>query len=307
MARGDHATQKNWVFAPFGPVLDVEVSILAAPDATIDWVHGPRRDEAIQAVVDRCAGLFGEEIGGRVEHVRHSTYNHHGMTVHLNIAAHETEDLERIISRNIDTFESSLESAVQTHFGWEQAAVSVQIETNPAYETRRGRRSAPRPGSADDINVWQPGGGSNAIAPVIVTVPTPGESSGSNPIHTLPYPAAPAKQSSAAVAGLLGALVAIGAAMLVALMIGPLTGQVDQLYEQQRLTQNELTLSYQENQSLTRENNRLHDTVNRLASRRGQPAARSDQPTRTLPDTGPNTPLSSTAPSITSSSGGGAP
>lgn len=301
MARGDHATQKNWVFAPFGPVLDVEVSVLAAPDATVDWVHGPRRDEAIQVVVDRCTAMFGEEIGGRIEHVRHSTFNHHGMTIHMNVAAHETEQLENIVARHIDSFERSLESSLQTHFGWEQAAVSVQIETNPAYEARRGRRASPRPGSADDINVWQPPGGSNAIAPVIVTVPTPGESSSSGPIHSLPYPP-PAKQGSPAVAGLLGALIAIGAAMLVALMIGPLTDQVDGLYEQQRYTENQLVLREQEITSLNRENDRLHDTVNRLASRRGQPAARSDQPTRTLPDTGPTTPLSTTGPSITSSS-----
>lgn len=300
MSRSDQAAQKNWVFAPFGPVLDVEVSVLSAPDATTDWVHGPRRDEAIKAIVDKCASMFGEEIGGRVEHVRHSAFNHHGMTIHLTIAAHETEQLEKLIERNVEALENSLESAVQTHFGWEQAAVSVQIETNPAYEARRGRQSAPRPGSADNINVWQPGGGSNAIAPVIVTVPTTGDHANPNPIHTLPYPPAPVKQSSAAVAGLLGALVAIGAAMLIALMIGPLTDQVDQLYEQQRVTENELVISHQENASLSRENDRLHDTVSRLASRRGQPAARSDQPTRALPDTGPTDPLAATSPSITS-------
>ena len=70
MARDDHTKQKNWVFAPYGHVLDVEVSVLAAPNASIDWVHGPRRDEAIQTIVNSCASMFGEEIGGRVEHVR---------------------------------------------------------------------------------------------------------------------------------------------------------------------------------------------------------------------------------------------
>jgi hypothetical protein len=304
MARNDQATQRNWVFAPYGPVLDVEVSVLAAPNATTDWVHGPRRDEAIKAIVDRCASLFGEEIGGRVEHVRHSVFNHHGMTIHLNIAAHETEQLEGIVARDLSAFERSLESAVQTHLGWEQAAVSVQIETNPAYEGRRARHSKPRPGNPDDINVWQPGGGNNAIAPVIVTVPTPGHGADANPIHTLPYPPPPVRQSSAAVAGLFGALLAIGVAIMVALMIGPLTNEISYLNNQQDIVQNELTLRDQEITSLNRENGRLQDTVSRLASRRGQPAARSDQPTRTLPDTGPSSPLASTTPSISSSSAG---
>jgi hypothetical protein len=305
MARSDHAS-KNWVFTEFGPVLDVEVSVLSAPDANVDWVHGPRRDEAIQAIVNRCGAMFAEEIGGRVEHVRHSTFNHHGMTVHMNIAAHETDDLDGIIARDLGAFERSLESSLQSHFGWEQAAVSVQIETNPAYDARRGQRTKPRPGSADDINVWQPGGGSNAIAPVIVTMPTPSGSTNPNPIHTLPVPPAPVRQGSAAVAGLLGALVAIGAAMLVALMIGPLSLQIEELHQRWTNSQQTIALREQEINSLHRENRRLNDTVSRLASRRGQPAARSDQPTRTLPDTGPTGPVTSSTPSISSSSGAGA-
>ncbi len=306
MAR-DPAMQKNWVFKAVEPVLDVEVALLTAPGATIDWVHGPRRDEAIRIVVDRCANLFADEIDGRVEHVGQSDFNDHGMTVHVNIAARESDHLETLITRDLGAIERALEASLQSNFGWEQAAVSVQIETNPAYDARRGRRSAPRPGSAEDINVWQPGGGSNAIAPVIVTVPTPGSSTNPNPIHTLPYPPPPVRQGSPAVAGLLGALLAISVAIMVALMIGPLTDEIGNLYDQQDVVENELTLRDHEIASLQRENGRLHDTVSRLASRRGQPAARSDQPTRTLPDTGPSGPLAVTTPSISSSSASGAP
>ncbi|MEQ1493798.1 MAG: hypothetical protein ABL932_24975, partial [Terricaulis sp.] len=54
----------------------------------------------------------------------------------------------------------------------------------------------------------------------------------------------------------------------------------------------QIQLRDQQIRSLRGENRRLNDTVNRLASRRGQPAARSDQPTRALQDTGSLSPLS---------------
>lgn len=299
---------KNWVFEVAEPVLDVEVSLLAAPGTTIDIVRGGRRDETVRVVVDRCAALFADTIYGRVEHVRHNNFNHHGLTVHIIIAAPDSERLDNVVSRELSELERSLETTLQSHFGWEQAAVSVQIDPNPAYEARRGRRSAPRSGSPDDINVWQPGGGSNAIAPVIVTVPT-AAGGADTPVHALPYP--PVKQGSAAVAGLLGALVAVGVAIMVGLIVGPLTGEIGALYEDREVVArehyNETRLQDQQIQSLRRENGRLHDTVSRLASRRGQPAMRSDQPTRTLPDTEPLGPLAAAPPAASPSTASGAP
>jgi hypothetical protein len=183
----------------------------------------------------------------------------------------------------------------------------VQIELNPAYEARRGRRATPRAGDREDINVWQPPGGSNAIAPVIVTVPTPGGAP--DPVHTFPYPRP--RDGAAGLAGWLGAAVAVGFAIMIALIVGPLTGEIGALNEDRVATalahQTVVQSRDQEIRSLTRENRRLQDTVSRLASRRGQPAARSDQPTRTLPDTDSSGPLAASPSSIAQSSAIGAP
>lgn len=298
--------QKNWVFDAVEAVLDVEVSVLARPGAPIDWVRGAKRDEAIRVIIDRCAAMFAEEIGGQVEHVGHSNFNHHGMTVHVVIAARESEQLDELIARDLGALERALEATLQSHFGWEQAAVSVQIDPNPAYEVRKSRRAMPRPGRAEDINVWQPGGGSNAIAPVIVTVPAAG--GGDNPVNILPPPP---PRGSAAVAGLLGALIAIGAAIVVVLAIGPLTDEIGGLYRDREVTArehvNEIRLRNQQIASLRQERDNLRQTVSRLASRRGQPAMRSDQPSRTLPDTDSLGPLAAASPAAGPSSASGAP
>ncbi len=305
--QADPAMQKNWVFEATEPVLDVEISLLSAPGAHIELVRGGKRDEAIRIIVDRCATLFGQEFNGRVEHVRHSNFNHHGMTVHIVIAARESDELDQVVDRELGALEQSLEASIQSHFGWEKAAVSVQIDPNPAYEARRGRRTHPRPGNPDDINVWQPAPGNNAIAPVIVTMPNTGTVVGGAPP---PPPPGPQKQNSAAVAGLLGALLAIGFAVMVALAIGPLTDEIGGLYQDREITSrehaNEIRLRNQQIASLRRENGRMNETINRLASRRGQPAMRSDQPTRTLPDTDSVGPLASASPAAgpaTSASG----
>jgi hypothetical protein len=306
--QGDPAMQKNWVFEQTEPVLDVEVSLLSAPGAHIELVRGPKRDDAIRIIVDQCSSLFGREINGRVEHVRHSNFNHHGMTVHIVIAARESDELDQVIERELGALEQSLEASIQSHFGWEKAAVSVQIDPNPAYEARRGRRSQPRPGNPDDINVWQPAPGNNAIAPVIVTMPNTGTVVGGGP----PPVITPVKQSSAAVAGLLGAVLAVGFAIMVALAIGPLTDEIGGLYQDRELSSrehaNEIRLRNQQIASLRRENGRMNDTINRLASRRGQPAMRSDQPTRTLPDTDSVGPLAAASPAAgPAASASGAP
>lgn len=282
---------------PIEPVLDVEVSLLAAPGATVDWVHS-RRDEAIRHTVDRASALFGGQFGGVVEHVGHSNFNHHGMTAHLVIAARVTKETVDAIEHRTRTMERSLETTLQSHFGWEQAAVSVQIDPHPSYEARRGATPKPRPGKPDDVNVWQPPGGSNAIAPVIVTMPG---ASVRDDIHITPVqPPVEQKQSSTAVAGLLGAVLAVGVAIFVGLAIGPLTSEISFLQDERRVTAIEtaaaLELRNERIAALQRENGRLSGTVNRLASRRGQPAARQDQPTRTLPDTAPLGPMAAASP-----------
>ncbi|MCC6787599.1 MAG: hypothetical protein IT547_07140 [Hyphomonadaceae bacterium] len=301
------AQEKNWIFVAV-PVLDVDVSIIAAP-GHVDLVRGAKRDDAIRVIVERCGSMFAEEIGGRVEHVRHNDFNHHGMAVHMVITARESEELDDIVERDLGALERAVEANLQSLFGWEQAAVSVKIDPNPAQEVRRGRRAHPRSGSADDINVWQPGGGSNAIAPVIVTVPAPGLPTIGLPGEPLlPYP--PVKQNSAAVAGLLGALAAIGVAIMIGLIVGPLTDRIGGLYEDREVVAqdhaSEIRLRDQQIRSLRGENGRLHETVQRLASRRGQPSMRSDQPTRTLPDTGTLSSLS-TPPAPTPATGTGTP
>ncbi len=303
----DPAKEKNFVFVAV-PVLDVDVSLIAAP-GHVDLVRGAKRDDAIRVIVERCGSMFAEEIGGRVEHVRHNNFNHHGMAVHMVITARESEDLDDIVDRDLGALERALEANIQSLFGWEQAAVSVQIDPNPAQEVRRGRRAQPRTGHAEDINVWQPGGGSNAIAPVIVTVPSPSGSDHSDGDHRH-RDRTVTRQGSNAIAGLLGACLAIGVAIMVGLVVGPLTDEVRSLYEDREAVAaenaNQIELRDQQINSLEGENDRLHETVQRLASRRGQPAMRSDQPTRALEDTGSLSPLT-TPPPAPPPAGTGAP
>ncbi|MCX7358045.1 MAG: hypothetical protein NT015_07880 [Alphaproteobacteria bacterium] len=297
----DPATEKNWVFVAV-PVLDVDVSIIAAP-GHVDLVRGPKRDDAIRVIVERCGAMFAEEISGRVEHVRHSNFNHHGMAVHMVITARESENLDDIVERDLGALERALEANLQSLFGWEQAAVSVQIDPNPAQDVRRGRRAQPRTGHADDINVWQPGGGSNAIAPVIVTVPTAGSGGGGGGGDDDDHrqrSRTVVRQGSNALAGLFGALLAIGVAILIGVVVGPLTEQIGNLYQDRQFVAerhaSEIRVRDQEIRSLRGENGRLNNTVQRLASRRGQPAMRSDQPTRALRDTDSLSPLATPPP-----------
>ncbi len=274
-------TRKNWVFEAAEPALTVEVTLLSAPGAHVDWVRGEQRDEAIRVIVDRCAAAFESEIDGQIEHVRHSNFNHHGMTVHLVVAARNSEQVANVVERHISALERTLEARLQSHFGWEQAAVSVQIEPHPSYQARFSRGST-KTNVGGEIAVYQPPGGSNAIAPVVVTVPSQAVAVCDPPLQAQPYPR---ERSNAAVAGLLGALVAIGIAVLVSVAIGPLVDRISQLDHRQMLAREQIHLRNQRIASLEAENGRLNNTIARLASRRGQPAMRGDQPTRALPDT----------------------
>lgn len=296
------------VFELTRPVIDVEVSLLAAPGAHIDWVRSDHRDEAIRAIVERSASLFESEIKGRVEHVRHSNFNSHGMTVHITIAAPDTPHVAEVVTSQLGALERSLEARLQVHFGWEQAAVSVQIESHPEYLARMGAGKT-NVSHGNDIAVFQPPGGSNAIAPVIVTVPMAQFDRPPHLIYPTP-PVVPEPRGSNAIAALIGGLVVIGVAIFVALAIGPLTDRIGALYEwNSNSTQrhaHQIDLKNQQIRSLTQENGRLQRTVWSLASRRGRPALRGDQPTRALPDTDQVGigPLAETAPSASRSAVG---
>lgn len=51
----DPASEKNWVFVAV-PVLDVEVSLIAAP-GHLELVRGVKRDDAIRVIVERCGAV----------------------------------------------------------------------------------------------------------------------------------------------------------------------------------------------------------------------------------------------------------
>jgi len=277
----DPPTRKNGVFETAEPVVTVEVTLISAPGAKVDWVRGDHRDEAIRAIVERCAAIVETEFDGRIEYVRHSTFNHHGLTVHMVIAARSTDQVAGVVERHLSALERTLEARLQSHFGWEQAAVSVQVEPHPNY-ARGTARDGAKISVGGEIAVYQPPGGSNAIAPVVVTIPSQHQAILEPPLQALPYPR---ERANAAVAGWLGALVAIAAAILVATAIGPLLDEISDMDAQRDLAAEQIRSRNQQIASLEAENGRLQDTIARLVSRRVRPAARADQPSRALPDT----------------------
>jgi hypothetical protein len=297
------------VFQIMRPVVDVEVSLLAAPGANLDWTRPEIRDNAISVAMNHTDKLFEPEMYGRVSHVAHSTFNHHGMTVHLTVEAPDNERTQYVIETKLPSLERSLETKLQVHFKWEQAAVSVQMETHPDYQVRMGQgRTAV--GHAKDVMVYQPPGGSNAIAPVIVTIPTTShEATSVIGADYLPQ----RRERSSVTAALFGALVVIGLVIFVALAIGPLTERIaamDFAYDRARANySSQIALRDQRITTLSNENQNLRRTVSNLSSRRGRPAARWEQPPRALPDTdalGPG-PIAATAVTSAPSPAAGAP
>lgn len=283
----------SWACEPLEPVLDVEVNLLAAPGDDLDWLREGRGEEVIAIVEERCAKIVAARLSGRIEHVRQTPFNHRGMTVHISIAAPSTPAVDAVVEGELDAMQQALETNLQSYFAWEHAAVSVQIETNPAYEARYGRSRA-KSGRRDDITVYQPPGGSNAIAPVIVTLPQIGNTLDGGPYHALPVRG---RERSAAVAGWLGALCALGVAAVSVLAVGPLTDRIGELYEQRerivsgydadiRVLQSRLSERNQRIAALQAQNANLNATIRRLSARRGQAASRWDQPPTALPDTG---------------------
>lgn len=298
----DPPTHKHWVSEGTEPVVTIEVTLISAPCAKIDWVRGDHRDEAIRAIVERCAGVVESEFDGRVEHVRHTTFNHHGLTVHMVVAARSADQVASVVERHLSALERTLETRLQAHFGWEQAAVSVQVEPHPSYHTRSTTRDGAKISVGGEIAVYQPPGGSNAIAPVVVTIPSQSLATLEPPLHALPYPRE--QSSNGAIAGLLGALIAVAVAILVAVSIGPLVDEIRAMDAERGLAAERLRSRNQQIATLQAENVRLQDTIARLVSRRGRPAIRGDQPTRALPDTDiapPPSPLASAPPASAAS------
>jgi hypothetical protein len=280
------------VFDNLRPVLDVEVTLIAAPNARFDWNRPESRDEAIRAVVDQCNTLFSTEINGRVEHVAHTNFNQRGMTVHTIIVAPLSERLEAAVAQRLRSFESTLEIRLQTQLGWEHAAVTVQIETHPDYlrSSYGAAQTSVRP--SQSINVFQPPGGSNAIAPVIVTVPS-GGGGGDDKKKKRP------RTGSTALAGLIGGLIVLGFALLVALTVGPLSDRIDGLYQSwqdsERLRAHEVGMRDQRIASLRSENARMQRTIDRLTPPRRTPPRRIEQPPPLLSDTDVVAPVASSS------------
>lgn len=261
------------------PVVEVEVTLSAAPGARVSWVGPEDKDEAIRAIVDLCGKVFEQEMDGRIEGVRQSDFNHHGMTVTMTIGASETAAVAETVRHHLSSIERTLETRLQVHFGWEHAAVSVRVDPHPAYQVR-----PEMPSSGGDVVVYQPGGG--IAAPPVIVMPSPKPIPAQyDPIHTLPYP----PRRSNALSGLLGAFIAISFAILVVVGVGPLVETINGLHQDQidSALYNDAEIRRRDDHiyQLQQENVRLQSTVLALSSRRGHPAVRSDQPPRALSDT----------------------
>jgi hypothetical protein len=273
------------------PALDVEVTLIASPNGRFDWQRPDSCGEVERIIVDQCTILFRNEVNGHVEHVAHTTFNHRGITVHAVIAAPRSERLDRLIGCRLRELESALEVTLQIQFGWEHAAVTVQIDPNPDYQvrTRNGTQTAVKTGEV--INVFQPPGGSNAIAPVIVTVPTHGSGGGGwpPPADLDYYARTRPRERSTALAGLVGGLIVVGFAILIVLAIGPLSDRIDGLYQNwqdsERRRAYEVSLRDQRIASLSQENTRMEQTIRRLTPPRRPPPRRIEQPPPVLSDT----------------------
>lgn len=287
---GESSALYGSIFDTPKPVLDVEVTLIAAPNGPFDWERADHRADAERAVVEQCSALFRTEINGHVEHVAHTTFNHRGMTVHAVIAAPYSDRLALIVHQRLRELEGALEATLQVQFGWEHAAVTVQIDPHPDYQLRTGYGKKTSAKADENIHVFQPPGGSNAIAPVIVTVPTGGGGGGPPPdgddyhiLRTRP------RERSTALAGLVGGLIVIGFALLVALAIGPLSSRIDGLYQtwqdSERRRVYEVSLRDQRIATLSQENARMQQTITRLTPPRRPPARRIDQPPPVLSDT----------------------
>lgn len=288
--------QAPWACAcePIEPVLDVEVHLIAAPGDDPDWLRGDQKGDVIALVEERTAAIVGARLNGRPTHTGDTPFNHRGLTVHITMSAPVTDAVEAIVENELDDLQFALQTDLQSQFAWEHAAVTVQIETNPAHDARIGR-PRPRGGRRGDITVYQPPGGSNAIAPVIVTMPQHAQLPAMpDHYHALPVRG---RERSAAVSGWLGALCAFAVVIVAVLAVGPLNDRIGELYEQRqrmvigyetnlrelrgRLAEREQRIGALERQVAT-----LNRSIDRLSSRRGRPAQRWDQPPAALPDTG---------------------
>lgn len=277
------------IFDVARPALDVEVTLVASPSGRFDWERMDNCSEVERAIVDQCTVMFRNEVNGHVEHVAHTTFNHRGITVHAIVAAPHSERLEYIVDHRLRDLENALEVTLQVQFGWEHAAVSVQIDPHPDYQLRTGHGKKTAVKTGEVVNVFQPPGGSNAIAPVIVTVPTVGGGGGDWPPLEPYYGRTRQRERSTALAGLVGGLIVVGLVLVIALAIGPLSNRIDSLYQNwqdaERRRAYEVSLRDQRIASLSRENARMEQTIRRLTPPRRPPPRRIEQPPPVLSDT----------------------
>ncbi|MEQ1818346.1 MAG: hypothetical protein ABL871_07020 [Terricaulis sp.] len=128
---------KNPIFGALKPALSVEVSLLATRNADIDLVHEPRRQEAVNAIVDCCSTFFDKEMRWQIDSVQQNNFSQNGMTVQFNVTAGQSGHVQTIVDRDLGEMERALESRLQSLFGWTQAAAAAQIEAHFIHEAQR--------------------------------------------------------------------------------------------------------------------------------------------------------------------------
>lgn len=115
-------------------MLNVEVSLLRADRAGIDWIHGAGREEIVSVVVEHCVRLVAQPVAGSIQDISQSNFSSNGMIVRIGIATTAPQRSRR--PPDLDGLERSLESGLQSHLGWRYAAVAVQIEAYTASAPR---------------------------------------------------------------------------------------------------------------------------------------------------------------------------
>ncbi|MDZ4690046.1 hypothetical protein [Terricaulis sp.] len=132
-------------------VLYLEVSLLHAESTSINRVRRPSREEIVSTIVDHCVRLVAQKVNGTIDDLSQRDFNSDGMTVHLTVGAetHADETIE------LSVLERSLETNLQSHFGWKRAAISVQIEVDTAPAAWRDWSSRSR--AALNVGAMSPG------------------------------------------------------------------------------------------------------------------------------------------------------
>jgi hypothetical protein len=139
-------------------IIYLDVSLLHADSASINRVHRPCREEIVSTIIDHCVRLVAQKVNGTIDDISHRDFNSDGMTVHVAVTA-DTLSSE---TTELSVLERSLETGLQSHFGWKRAAISVQIEVDTAPAAWRNWSSHSR--AADNIGAISP---SAAFEPLV--------------------------------------------------------------------------------------------------------------------------------------------